>query len=79
MKLAMIAVHGYLKSLNSRRCIMVLQVHDELLFEVEEGALPEFAPQIVGLMEGVSPEISVRLKTEAKAGKNWADMSALPG
>ncbi|GDX40994.1 hypothetical protein LBMAG21_12860 [Armatimonadota bacterium] len=52
-------------------------MHDELLFEVRESYLAEITPQIVQYMEGVSPEITVRLKTEAKAGANWADMKPL--
>lgn len=77
MKLAMIAVHRFLTEERVKGCTMVLQVHDELLFEVEEGFLPEITPRIVALMENVSPEITVPLKTEAKSGKNWADMKAI--
>ncbi len=77
MKLAMIEVHRFLKTEQIRGCTMVLQVHDELLFEVDEGFLPEITPRIVALMENVAPEITVPLKTEAKAGMNWADMKAL--
>ena len=77
MKLAMIAVHDFLKRERVQGCTMILQVHDELLFEVEEGFLAEITPQIVHYMEGVYPECTVRLKTEAKAGANWADMKGL--
>ena len=79
MKLAMISVHHFLKTERVQGCTMILQVHDELLFEVEEGFLPEITPRIVALMEGVAPEITVPLKTEAKAGKNWADMKGISG
>ncbi|MCX6381443.1 MAG: DNA polymerase, partial [Armatimonadetes bacterium] len=77
MKLAMIAVQNFLKREKISDCVMILQVHDELLFEVKESYLAEITPQIVQYMEGVSPEITVRLKTEAKAGANWADMKPL--
>lgn len=77
MKLAMIAVQNFLKREKISDCVMILQVHDELLFEVRESYLAEITPQIVQYMEGVSPEITVRLKTEAKAGANWADMKPL--
>jgi DNA polymerase-1 len=74
MKLAMIAVINWLEAEPVEGCTMVLQVHDELLFEVDEEKMEEMVPLIVGFMEGVAPEVSVRLKTEAKVGKNWADM-----
>ena len=76
MKLAMISVHDYLEHACPCGCTLLLQVHDELLFEVEEQAVATIAPQIVRLMESAFP-LDVRLKVDSKAGPNWADMKPL--
>lgn len=76
MKLAMISVHDYLKHTCPGGCTLLLQVHDELLFEIEEDAIASVTPQIVRLMESAFP-LGVRLKVDSKAGPNWADMKPL--
>jgi DNA polymerase-1 len=73
MKLAMIRVAEYLHHQSEGGCTMLLQVHDELLFEVEEGQLSKVTPHIVERMESAFP-LSVRLKADAKSGLNWAEM-----
>ena len=51
-------------------CRPLLQVHDELIFEVEEEWLPVIAPQFQQIMvEAV--ELSVPVKVDVEAGKNW--------
>ena len=70
---------------------MVLQVHDELLFEVKENFVKEAAEKIVELMEGVikprrhrvgapteSSELKVPIVAEAKIGDNWGELKILP-
>ncbi len=76
MKLAMIAVQEYLQQ-ECQGCTLLLQVHDELLFEVEEAMLPVVTPEILKRMEAAFP-LSVRLRVDAKAGSNWAEMKAVP-
>jgi DNA polymerase-1 len=73
MKRAMIGVHDYLRGECGAGCTLLLQVHDELLFEVEEKALPVVTPEIRRLMEAAYP-LDVRLRVDAKAGPNWAEM-----
>jgi DNA polymerase-1 len=51
---------------------MLLQVHDELLFEVEEGDLEALTALVTGEMEGAM-ELEVPLKVESGAGKSWYD------
>ena len=75
MKLAMISVHDYLAHTCPGGCTLLLQVHDELLFEVEEEVVASVTPEIVRRMESAFP-LDVRLKVDSKAGPNWADMSA---
>lgn len=73
MKLAMIAVYRYLREECESGCTLLLQVHDELLFEVEEAMVPVVTPQVVRLMESAFP-LDVRLRVDAKAGANWSEM-----
>ena len=52
---------------------MLLQVHDELLFEVPQEELGE----IKGLIDDIMPramDLSVPLKVEIKVGRNWGEM-----
>jgi len=51
---------------------MILQVHDELVFEVPKGERGEVEPLIREAMEGVA-ELRVPLKVRLGAGPNWAD------
>ena len=55
---------------------MLLQVHDELLFEVDKGEVPAFAKWIKQVMEDAY-ELKVPLVAEVKAGANWNEMEKL--
>jgi DNA polymerase-1 len=68
IKKAMIVVAGELAGSSTR---MLLQVHDELVFEVPEGEADSVAPRIARLMEGVA-SLRVPLKVEWGAGPTWA-------
>ena len=72
IKLAMIDIDRRLSggSLGAR---MILQVHDELLFEVPRARLPELRELVKDGMERVHP-MSVPLVVDLKAGPNWRDM-----
>lgn len=59
------------------RAQMLLQVHDELLLEVPQGELAETASLVAECMSGAY-QLSVPLKVDVKAGKNWLDMQPLP-
>jgi DNA polymerase-1 len=53
---------------------MLLQVHDELIFEVEDGEVDKAIPVIVDIMENASmPALSMKvpLKVDARAAANW--------
>ncbi|HLD95847.1 MAG TPA: DNA polymerase I [Alphaproteobacteria bacterium] len=69
IKLAMIQVHHKLKSLNLKTT-MLLQVHDELVFEIPESELDQVVPLIQGIMENVE-KISVPLEVGVGIGNNW--------
>ena len=55
---------------------MILQVHDELVFEVPEGELKQVTPIIKDCMENCFP-LSVPLVVELKVGKSWGEMKLL--
>ncbi len=55
---------------------MLLQVHDELLFEVPESELDRFAETVPRIMTGAY-ELETGIEVEAKVGPNWADMRKL--
>jgi DNA polymerase-1 len=51
---------------------MIMQVHDELVFEVPEGELSRALPMIQEKMETVM-ELSIPLKVSIQSGRNWAE------
>ncbi|NSZ15380.1 DNA polymerase I [Agrobacterium vitis] len=58
----------------SEKTRMLLQVHDELIFEVEDEAIEAALPVIVSTMENAAmPAIAMRvpLKVDARAANNW--------
>lgn len=69
IKKAMIAVDGWLQKENID-ALMIMQVHDELVFEVRKEQQAEMAEKIRGLMEAAM-KLDVPLKVEAGVGANW--------
>ncbi|NKN37149.1 DNA polymerase I [Agrobacterium sp. a22-2] len=58
----------------SEKARMLLQVHDELIFEVEDEAIEATLPVVVNVMEHAAmPAIAMRvpLKVDARAAHNW--------
>ncbi len=53
---------------------LLLQVHDELIFEVPKELLPAVLPLIKETMEKI-PYLSLPLKVEFKIGDNWGEMN----
>jgi DNA polymerase-1 len=74
IKMAMIRIDRRLKEEKSQ-ALMLLQVHDELLFEVPETELAAIATMVKKEMESVH-KLKVPLVADIKAGRNWRDMSA---
>jgi DNA polymerase I len=59
---------------------LILQVHDELVYEVDEDLAEKAAKEIREVMESVAPEkelSEVPILAEAKAGKDWGEMKGL--
>ena len=72
IKVAMINVHKALHA-DLPHAKMILQVHDELIFEVPEKELDEAKQLVKQEMEGVGKQLglSVPLKVDLGVGKNW--------
>ncbi len=75
VKIAMIQVQRFIDETNFN-AMMVLQVHDELLFEVARDEIDAFAPQVCTIMESAM-ELAVPLKIDLKVGDNWEEMRGL--
>jgi DNA polymerase-1 len=81
MRIAMLRVHDYIEKIKETDGVrMLLQVHDELVFEIKNELVEKVTPDIMNLMEGVLTEKESRgvpLVAEAKAGKNWNELIKL--
>jgi DNA polymerase-1 len=69
VKLAMIAVHGWLQR-EGLRARLILQVHDELVLEVPDAELQALMAALPGLMSGVAA-LDVPLLVDIGSGPNW--------
>ncbi len=70
MKLAMLAIHRRLRS-ERLRTMMLLQVHDELLFEVPERELPIVEELVRTEMQQALPLGDIPIVVEIGTGRNW--------
>ncbi|WP_210448607.1 DNA polymerase I [Pantoea ananatis] len=70
IKRAMIAVDDWLQKQTDDAVRMIMQVHDELVFEIKAEAVDEASKQIRALMEG-SMALDVPLLVEVGVGDNW--------
>ncbi len=71
IKLAMIRIHERMES-DGMESKMILQVHDELLFEVPDHELDKMTDMVVTEMEN-AVQLSVPLKVEYGVGETWYD------
>lgn len=76
IKLAMIEIDRRLAT-EDFRTRMILQVHDELLFEGPEDELSRLVPLVKHAMEQIHP-LRVPLLVDLKVGPNWRDMKPVP-
>lgn len=71
VKLAMIKLYEEFK--NSNDVHMILQIHDEIIFEVKENIAKVIAPKIKEIMENAY-KLKVPLVADIKVGDNWGEM-----
>ena len=69
MKMAMIEVAKEV----SPKADMLLQIHDELVFEMPDDIITDQVPGIVSAMQRIA-SLGVTLEVKAQAGKNWSDL-----
>ncbi|MBI3008361.1 MAG: DNA polymerase I [Candidatus Omnitrophica bacterium] len=72
LKLAMLEIDKYIREYNLKTK-MVLQVHDELVFEAPEAEIDVVQEMVIEKMEGAA-RLKVPIKVEVKVGNNWAEI-----
>jgi DNA polymerase-1 len=81
IKLAMVEITRMLEREEcTEDAYLILQVHDELVFEVRDEKLAKLASEIQKIMEGVLPAEEtngVPILASAKTGRHWGEMEAL--
>jgi DNA polymerase-1 len=77
IKLAMLAIYAELKQ-RGLRTRMILQVHDELIFDVPVEELGEVAPLVKHCMENAY-QLKVPLEVDLKVGPDWYNMEPWEG
>ncbi|HCU71043.1 MAG TPA: DNA polymerase I [Candidatus Moranbacteria bacterium] len=73
VKLAMLESQELIKKYSPEDVRMVLQVHDELIFEVKENLASDFAKKIKTAMEEAY-KLKVPLVVDVKIGNNWGEV-----
>jgi DNA polymerase-1 len=73
VKKAMLAADQLIEKKFKGVAYQLLQVHDELIFEVKEAAAKSFAEALTKSMEGVY-QISVPLTVEVSIGNSWGEI-----
>ena len=71
IKLAMLGIHDYLAK-NGKRTKLLLQVHDELVFEAPKSEQDEVLMEIKHLMENAC-QVDVPIKVDIHAGASWLE------
>ncbi len=78
VKLAMIKIDAYLEKEGLKTDVhLMLQVHDELVYEISESKAKTIAPKIKEIMEAVLPPekvFGVKCVAEYSIGKNWGEL-----
>ncbi|KAM9836578.1 DNA polymerase nu [Aulostomus maculatus] len=82
-KMAMIRIFNLVSSSSSLSIRLIAQLHDELLYEVEDSQMEEFAALVKSTMESLQHinhlgvHLKVPLKVAVSSGKSWGSMSEL--
>ena len=71
IKLAMLRIHDYLMK-SGKQTKLLLQVHDELVFEAPKSEQDEVLTEIKRLMENAC-QIDVPIKVDIHAGASWLE------
>ena len=71
IKLAMVKVYKAIKE-NNLKTKMIIQVHDELIFDVPKEELEKVKELVTEIMDNVT-KLNVPLAVDVNYGKNWAE------
>ncbi len=71
IKMAMIEVDAFLKG-HPEQGMMILQIHDELLFETPEEHAKKLGSKVKNIMEGIF-DLNIPLIVDISIGKNWSE------
>lgn len=78
VRIAMVRIAKYLEKEKLQDDVrMLLQIHDELVFEIKKGEVEKHIPKLLEIMEGVlsgKETFGVPIVAEVKVGTNWAQM-----
>lgn len=72
IKLAMLKIDAKIKN-DNMQAVMILQIHDELIFEVSSDKAEAYAKEFADIMESVV-SLNIPLKTSVNYGKNWGEL-----
>jgi DNA polymerase-1 len=81
VRIAMVNIANHIKAHKLEDKVhMLLQIHDELVFEIKEGEVDKHVPALLSIMELVlegKETLGVPIVAEVKVGHNWRDMEKL--
>ncbi len=81
VKLAMREIDKYITKAGAEKDVrLLLQIHDELIYEIKESKVKEYAKIIRGIMEGIMAKDKTKgvpIIANASAGQNWGEMEAI--
>jgi len=73
IKYAMVKADNFIKD-NVLKTKLLLQIHDELIFEVPENEVETMSNGIKKIMESIGDDLDLRLKVDVLSGKSWIDL-----
>ncbi|PIP73468.1 MAG: hypothetical protein COW88_01940 [Candidatus Lloydbacteria bacterium CG22_combo_CG10-13_8_21_14_all_47_15] len=75
IKLAMVRIDRWIAKEKLRDDVrLLLQIHDELIFEIKKDRFSEVAPHISRIMEAVLPDAPLPIIANVSFGQNWGEM-----
>ena len=78
MRMAMIRISNKLEEINDSNCKVILQIHDELIFETEEKCIKKYSKMIEDEMISVKDSelhsFSIPLIVDINVGDNWGEL-----
>ena len=80
IKIAMVRIHDLIEKEFKGSAAIVLQIHDELMFEIAASAVESFAPQAKSIMESVltpAQTLGVPITVSGERGQNWGEMEKI--